>query len=127
MTEGAESSEKAEMAKQASVALKAVVPVILRGAVARNRATRPGKVDGSGLAQGVHLSIQGKGMAMWGKKYAKDKFTHLPHPKDGYSLPDCKDPRARRLLELLVPILYPKKLAQVIVTVGNTIFWGIYW
>ena len=33
------------------------------------------------------------------------KFTHLLHPKDGYALPDCKDSRAKKVLEFLIPIV----------------------
>ena len=59
------------------------------------------------------------------KKYAKDKFDHPPHPKDGYPLLDYKDSRARRLLDFFVPIFYPKNPVQVTFIVGNTIF-GAY-
>ena len=64
-------------------------------------------------------------MAMRGEKYAEGKFANLPPPKDGYSLPECKNPRARRMLEFVVLILYPEKPAKVMITVGNTIF-GAY-
>ena len=35
---------------------------------------------------------------------------------------DYKEPRARRVLEFLVPLLYPEKPTRVTITVGNTIF-----
>ena len=35
---------------------------------------------------------------------------------------DCKDPRVKRVLEFLVPLLYPEKPTRVTITVGNTIF-----
>ena len=44
------------------------------------------------------------------------------NPKDGYALVDCKEPRARRVLEFLVLLLYPKKPMRVTIMVGNTIF-----
>ena len=69
--------------------------------------------------------IRGEGMATGAKIYAEGKFANPPHPKDGYSLPECMDPRTRRVLEFLVPIQYPEKSARVTVTVGNTIF-GAY-
>ena len=69
--------------------------------------------------------IRGEGMATRAERYAGAKFANPPHPKDGYSLPECTDPRARRVLEFLVPILYPEKPTRVIVTVGNTMF-GAY-
>ena len=53
------------------------------------------------------------------------KFTHLPHPKDKYPLSDCKDPKTKRVLEFLIPILYPEKPSRVTIMVGNTIF-GVY-
>ena len=64
-------------------------------------------------------------MATRAEKFAEGKFANPPHPKDSYSLPECKDPRVRRMLEFVVLILYPEKLARVIVTVWNTIF-GAY-
>ena len=64
-------------------------------------------------------------MATRAERYAEGKFANPLHPKDGYSLPECMDPRARRVLEFLVPILYPEKLARVTVAMGNTIF-GAY-
>ena len=44
------------------------------------------------------------------------------NPKDGYAVVDCKEPRARKVLEFLVPILYPEKPTRVTIMVGNTIF-----
>ena len=35
---------------------------------------------------------------------------------------DCKEPRARQVLEFLVSLLYPEKPTRVTITVGNTIF-----
>ena len=54
-----------------------------------------------------------------------ERFANPPNPKDGYPLLEYKDPRARRMLEFVVPILYPEKLVRVTVTIGNTIF-GAY-
>ena len=71
---------------------------------------------------GISLSIQGEGMATRAKRFAEGKFANPPHPKDGYPLSKCKDPRARRMLEFVVPFLYPEKSARVTITVGNTIF-----
>ena len=64
-------------------------------------------------------------MATQAEKFAEGKFANPPHPKDGYPLPECKDPRARQMLEFVVPILYPKKPARITLMVGNTIF-GAY-
>ena len=48
--------------------------------------------------------------------------SHSVNPKDGYAVVDCKDPRVKRVLEFLVPLLYPEKPTRVTITVGNTIF-----
>ena len=44
------------------------------------------------------------------------------NPKDGFVIADWEDVRAKKVLEFLIPILYPKKPTQVTVMVGNTIF-----
>ena len=49
-------------------------------------------------------------------------FSGRVNPKDGYAVADCKDPRVKRVLEFLVPLLYPEKPTRVTITVGNTIF-----
>ena len=64
-------------------------------------------------------------MATRREKYAEGKFANLPHPKDGYFIPECKDSRARRMLEFVIPIFYPEKPLWMTVTVGNTVF-GAY-
>ena len=61
-------------------------------------------------------------MATRGEKFVKDKFLNPPHPKDGYVLSNCKDPRAKRVLEFLISILYLEKPARIMVTIENTIF-----
>jgi hypothetical protein len=55
-------------------------------------------------------------------EYVKDCFKELPNPKDGYNIEDCTDPRHRRMLAFLVPIVYPDKPNWITVTLGNTIF-----
>ena len=84
--------------------------------------TESGFVDGCGLAEGLRFPIQGEGMATQGEKYTEGKFANPPHPKDGYPLPECKVPKARKMLEFIVSIRYREKLARVMVTVENTIF-----
>ena len=49
-------------------------------------------------------------------------FSGRVNPKNGYAVVDCKDPRVKRVLEFLVPLLYPEKPTRVTITVGNTIF-----
>ena len=60
-------------------------------------------------------------MVTRGEKHAEGKFAHPAHPKDGYPLSECKDPRAKRLLEFLVPIFYLEEPARVTATRANTI------
>ena len=50
------------------------------------------------------------------------KFSARVNPKDGFVVADCKEARARRVLEFLVSLLYPEKPTRVTITVGNTIF-----
>ena len=65
---------------------------------------------------------EGEGMASRTDWFIDDKFYERVNPKDGYAVVDCKEPRARKVLEFLVPLLYPKKPTRVTKTVGNTIF-----
>src|SRR5450759_2676381 len=50
------------------------------------------------------------------------KFDSSINPKDGYAVSDCVDPREQRVLEFVVPILYPEKPSRVTKEIGNTIF-----
>ena len=65
---------------------------------------------------------EGKGMASRTDRFIDGRFSGRVNPKDGYAIVDCKEPRARRVLEFLVPLLYPEKPTRVTITVGNTIF-----
>jgi hypothetical protein len=69
-----------------------------------------------------NFSAGGGGLAGWKDEYVRDCFKELPNPKDGYSIEDCTDPRHRRMLAFLTPIIYPEKLNRITVTLGNTIF-----
>ena len=64
----------------------------------------------------------GGGMANWTDQYIKSKFRSEADSKDGFPVKECRDPRERRLLEFLVPIVHPDKPTQVTRTIGNTIF-----
>ena len=61
-------------------------------------------------------------MAARTDRFINGKFSARVNPKDGYAISKCKDVRARRVLEFLVPILYLKKLIRVTITIGNTTF-----
>jgi hypothetical protein len=69
-----------------------------------------------------NFSTSGGGLAGRKDKYVKDCFKELTSPKDGYAIEHRTDPRHRRVLAFLVPILYPEKPNQITVTLGNTIF-----
>ena len=64
----------------------------------------------------------GEGMASRTDRFIDGMFSGHVNPKDGYAVADCKDPRVKRVLEFLVPLLYPEKPTRVTITVGNTIF-----
>ena len=65
---------------------------------------------------------EGEGMASRTDRFIDGMFSSRVNPKDGYAVADCKDPRVKRVLEFLVPLLYPEKPTRVTITVGNTIF-----
>ena len=50
------------------------------------------------------------------------KFSTRINPRDGYAIFECKDVRARRVLESLIPILYLEMPTWITIIVGNTIF-----
>ena len=64
----------------------------------------------------------GEGMASRTDRFIDGMFSGRVNPKDGYAVADYKDPRVKRVLEFLVPLLYPEKPTRVTITVGNTIF-----
>ena len=61
-------------------------------------------------------------MASRTDRFIDGMFSGRVNPKDGYAVADCKDPRVKRVLEFLVPLLHPEKPTRVTITVGNTIF-----
>ena len=65
---------------------------------------------------------EGEGMASRTNRFIDGKFSGRVNPKDGYAVVDCKEPRATKVLEFLIPLLYPEKPTRVTITVGNTIF-----
>jgi hypothetical protein len=69
-----------------------------------------------------NFSTGGGGLVGRKDEYVRDCFKELPNPKDGYSIEDCTDPRHRRMLAFLAPIVYPEKPNRITVTLGNTIF-----
>ena len=55
-------------------------------------------------------------------KWVEGKFESSIDPKDGHAVRDYVDSRERRVLEFVVPILYPEKPGRVTKEVDNTIF-----
>ena len=68
------------------------------------------------------FSTGGEGFASRTDKFIGGKFRNAASPKDGFAIADCEDSRAKRVLEFLIPILYPEKPTRVTIMVGNTIF-----
>ena len=69
---------------------------------------------------------EGEGMASRTDQFIDGMFSGRVNPKDRYAVADCKDPRVKRVLEFLVPLLYPEKPTRVTITVGNTIFGALF-
>ena len=65
---------------------------------------------------------EGEGMASRIDRFIDGKFLARVNPKDGYTVAECKKARTRKVLEFLVPLLYPEKPMRVTITVENTIF-----
>ena len=72
------------------------------------------------------FSREGEGMASRMDRYIDGKFSARVSPKDGFALSECKEVRARRVLEFLVPLLYLEKPTRVTITVGITIFGALF-
>ena len=68
------------------------------------------------------FGLGGNGLANRTDLYIEGKFRNDADPKDGFSVRDCRNPRERKLLEFLVPIVHPDKPTRVTRTIGNTIF-----
>ena len=72
--------------------------------------------------EAYRFSTGWEGFASRTDKFIGEKFRNVANPKDGFTIADCEDSRAKRVLEFLIPILYPEIPTRVTVTVGNTIF-----
>ena len=55
-------------------------------------------------------------------RWIDGKFGSPINSKDGHVVDDCIDPREKRVLEFVVPILYLEKQNRITTEVGNTIF-----
>ena len=83
---------------------------------------RPETWDARRWREAYGFRTGGEGFASRTDKFIGGKFRIAANPKDGFAIGDCEDSRAKRVLEFLIPILYPGKPTPVTVTVGNTIF-----
>ena len=83
---------------------------------------RPETWDAGRWREAYGFGTGGEGFASRTEKFIGGKFRNAANPKDGFAIADCEDSRAKRVLEFLIPILYPEKPTRVTVTVGNTIF-----
>jgi hypothetical protein len=65
---------------------------------------------------------KGEGWASRKDTFFVGKFRAKQDPKDGFYLVDCRNPRERRVIEFLLPVLYPEKPKRLSITMANTIF-----
>ena len=76
---------------------------------------------------------EGRSLASRIDKHIDGKFKTFINPKDGHVVSNCIDPREKRVLEFVIPILYLKKPNKVTKTMGNTVFgalsrvWKVSW
>ena len=69
---------------------------------------------------------EGRKRAKRTEKWMDGKFETTINPKDGHTVSDYIDPREKRVLEFVIPILYPEKPNRVIKEVGNTVFGALF-
>ena len=79
-------------------------------------------MEGRNLDRSLPLSKGGKRPCIAEDKFAEGKFSTHINPKDGHAIADCEDPRERRMLEFIIPIVYPKNPIRITMTLANTIF-----
>ena len=65
---------------------------------------------------------EGRTIAGRTDQWIDGKFRSSINSKDGHAVDDCVNPRKRRILEFVVPIIILEKPKQVTKVVGNTIF-----
>ena len=71
------------------------------------------------------FQLRGGGMTNRTDQYIEGKFRGEANPKDGFLVKECRNPKERRILEFLVPIVHPDKPTRVTRTIGNTIFGAV--
>ena len=65
---------------------------------------------------------RGEGWANQKDTYFVRKFRMEHDPKDGFHPGDCRNPRECRVIEFLLPILYPEKPKRLSIMMANIIF-----
>ena len=82
--------------------------------VGRNGAPGSEQVDSGSMAQSLHFSNPRQRNGGADREFVDDKFRNLSNPKDGYAVVDCKDMRAKQVLEFLFLLLYLEKPTRVL-------------
>ena len=83
---------------------------------------RPEEWTAGAWREVYNFQLGGSSLAHRTDLYIEGKFRNDADPKYGFPVRDCRDPRKRRLVEFLVPIVHPNKPTRVTRTIGNTIF-----
>ena len=65
---------------------------------------------------------KGEGWVSRKETYFLGKLKAENDPKDGFYTIDYRNPRERRVIEFLLPILYPEMPKRLSITMANTIF-----
>ena len=65
---------------------------------------------------------KGEGWASRKDTFYVGKFRTEHDPKDGFHPVDCRNPRERRVIEFILPILSPEKPKRLNITMANTLF-----
>ena len=73
-------------------------------------------------AEVYNFQKQGRMRAGWTVTWIDGKFKTSINPTDGHAVSNCIDPRKKRVLEFVIPILYPEKLGRVTKEISNTMF-----
>ena len=113
------------LSKPWSVKNEGMVRELTTGAPNQYKGTvraQPETWDAEKWREAYGFSARGEGFASQTDRFIGGKFQNAANPKDGFTIADCKDSKAKRVLEFLIPILYSEKPTRVMVTVGNTIF-----
>ena len=82
----------------------------------------PKKWTADSWAEVYGFKKEGRTVARRTNRWINGEIRSPIYSKDGHAVDDYIDPRERRILEFVVPLIYPEKPRQVTKVVGNTIF-----